>query len=556
MKQLYVLYEHAAGYGLFSVSEFEEVSMFLPQVESSVQDLAKFNSLVKLAGFAPFKTAVAALENVNAISEGILPQDLLVFLDGIFSKLKKKKCTLGVADAKLAAAIAEALEVQCTHIGVVPEILRGIRRHFHKLVKGFTDKSAAVAQLGLGHSYSRAKVKFNVHRSDNMIIQSIALLDQLDKDINTFSMRIREWYSYHFPELVKIIPENYMYAKAAQFIKDRKSLTDDKLEELEEIVMDSSKAQAIIDAAKMSMGMDISVVDLINIEMFAGRVVKLSEYRKKLAEYLHSKMTGVAPNLQSLIGDQVGARLISHAGSLTNLAKYPASTVQILGAEKALFRALKTRSNTPKYGLLYHSSFIGRAGAKNKGRISRFLANKCSMASRIDCFIENPTNVFGETLKQQVEDRLKFYETGEPPRKNIEVMAEAMDLAADEAQSKKKKDKKKKKKLDASNADSTAMDTTVNDDDAAVENGEVKKKKKKKKKLDENNTTNDVMEVSIQGDEAENGEKKKKKKKRKSESMDVTNGDADESVVTLENTFDTENNDLPKKKKKKNKNVE
>lgn len=110
--------------------------MFLPQVESSVQDLAKFNSLVKLAGFAPFKTAVAALENVNAISEGILPQDLLVFLDGIFSKLKKKKCTLGVADAKLAAAIAEALEVQCTHIGVVPEILRGIRRHFHKLVKG------------------------------------------------------------------------------------------------------------------------------------------------------------------------------------------------------------------------------------------------------------------------------------------------------------------------------------------------------------------------------------------------------------------------------------
>lgn len=389
-----------------------------------------------------------------------------------------------------------------------------------------------------------------------MIIQSIALLDQLDKDINTFSMRIREWYSYHFPELVKIIPENYMYAKAAQFIKDRKSLTDDKLEELEEIVMDSSKAQAIIDAAKMSMGMDISVVDLINIEMFAGRVVKLSEYRKKLAEYLHSKMTGVAPNLQSLIGDQVGARLISHAGSLTNLAKYPASTVQILGAEKALFRALKTRSNTPKYGLLYHSSFIGRAGAKNKGRISRFLANKCSMASRIDCFIENPTNVFGETLKQQVEDRLKFYETGEPPRKNIEVMAEAMDLAADEAQSKKKKDKKKKKKLDASNADSTAMDTTVNDDDAAVENGEVKKKKKKKKKLDENNTTNDVMEVSIQGDEAENGEKKKKKKKRKSESMDVTNGDADESVVTLENTFDTENNDLPKKKKKKNKNVE
>ena len=84
--------------------------------------------------------------------------------------------------------------------------------------------------------------------------------------------------------------------------------------------------------------MDISEVDLLNIELFASRVVALSEYRSELSAYLHSKMSGVAPNLSALIGDQVGARLISHAGSLTNLAKFPASTVQILGAEKALFR--------------------------------------------------------------------------------------------------------------------------------------------------------------------------------------------------------------------------
>ncbi|XP_022216270.2 nucleolar protein 56 [Drosophila obscura] len=494
MSILYVLYEHAAGFSVFSVKEFEEVSMFLPQVESSVTDFAKFNSIVKLAGFAPFKTAIAALENINAISEGIVPQDLLHFLDDFFAKLKKKKCTLGIADAKLGAAITEAIGVQCSQVGVVPEILRGIRFHFAKLVKGFTDQSAGVAQLGLGHSYSRAKVKFNVHRSDNMIIQSIALLDQLDKDVNTFSMRIREWYSYHFPELVKIVPDNYMFAKAAKFIKDRKNLTQDLLEDLEKIVMDSAKAQAIIDAAKMSMGMDISIVDLMNIEMFAERVVKLSEYRKKLSTYLHNKMNLVAPNLQSLIGDQVGARLISHAGSLTNLAKYPASTVQILGAEKALFRALKTRSNTPKYGLIYHSSFIGRAGLKNKGRISRFLANKCSIASRIDCFLDQPTSVFGESLKQQVEDRLKFYESGDVPRKNIEVMKEAIEAAEQEAgangnaapQSEKKKNKKKKR---AAGEDETEANGSSNGNGAAAadngngnDDGEPKKKKKKKNK--------------------------------------------------------------------------
>jgi len=486
MTKLFVLYEHAAGYGLFRVTQFEEIAVLLPQLEASVTDLAKFNSLVKLIGFSPFKTAIVALENVNAISEGIVPQDLALFLDGAMSL--KDKCTLGVADPKLGAALTEALGIKTTHIGVVPEVLRGIRFHFHNLVKGFTSQSAGVAQLGLGHSYSRAKVKFNVNRVDNMIIQSIALLDQLDKDINTFSMRIREWYSYHFPELAKIVTENYKYAKVAQYIKDRKSLTADSLEPLEEILMDSAAAQAIIDAAKMSMGMDISVVDLINIEMFATRVIKLSEYRKRLSEYLHSKMTSVAPNLQVLIGDQVGARLISHAGSLTNLAKYPASTVQILGAEKALFRALKARTNTPKYGLLYHSSYIGRAGLKNKGRISRFLANKCSIASRIDCFLETPTSVYGDSLRQQVEDRLKFYESGEPPRKNVDVMEEAMTLVAQETTAENGlKKKKKKKRKTGENLDETTengnetLDTTCDNPNNDTLDGEPKKKKKKKK---------------------------------------------------------------------------
>lgn len=189
---MYVLFEHAAGYALFKVQQFEEIGMLLPQIEASITDASRFNSIVKLVGFSPFKTAVAALESINAISEGILPEDLQHYLDLSIPKGgKKDKVTLGVSDAKLGAAITEALGIKCTHTGAVPEIIRGIRYHFHKLVKGFTQKSSAVAQLGLGHSYSRAKVKFNVNKVDNMIIQSIALLDQLDKDVNTFAMRIK-----------------------------------------------------------------------------------------------------------------------------------------------------------------------------------------------------------------------------------------------------------------------------------------------------------------------------------------------------------------------------
>merc|ERR1712157_687370 len=197
-------------------------------------------------------------------------------------------------------------------------------------------------------------------------------------------------------------------------------------DELAEACGSEEVCAEVMKAMKASMGQDIVEMDMSNIDSFAKEVIKLSEMRKTLHDYLKKKMDLVAPNLAALIGEIIGARLIAHAGSLTNLAKYPASTVQILGAEKALFRALKTKGNTPKYGLIFHSSFIARAGAKNKGRISRYLANKCSIASRIDAFADITTVAFGEKLKEQVEERLSFYDKGAAPRKNVDVMGEAM----------------------------------------------------------------------------------------------------------------------------------
>merc|ERR1712227_784159 len=188
------------------------------------------------------------------------------------------------------------------------------------------------------------------------------------------------------------------------------------------------------------MGTEISDEDILNIKHLCQQVVEIQEYRAQLYEYLKNRMNAIAPNLTILVGELVGARLISHAGSLINLAKYPASTVQILGAEKALFRALKTKGNTPKYGLIFHSTFIGRAQQKNKGRISRYLANKCSIASRVDCFSDEATTVFGEKLKDQVEQRLAFLSEGTTPQKNLEVVQEAIKLV----RKAKKKAKKKK----------------------------------------------------------------------------------------------------------------
>merc|ERR1712186_235854 len=256
----------------------------------------------------------------------------------------------------------------------------------------------------------------------------------------------------------------------------RDSFDKERVSELNDACGSEEVGEEVLKAMKMSMGQDIVEMDMQNIEHFANEVIKLAAMRKSLHEYLKAKMDLVAPNLAALIGEIIGARLISHAGSLTNLAKYPASTVQILGAEKALFRALKTRGNTPKYGLLFHSSFIGRAGAKNKGRISRYLANKCSIASRIDAFSEDATTVFGSKLKEQVEERLKFYETGDLPRKNVDVMAEAVEEAAEATKKKEKKDKKKRK-AEESVADST-LDTTAAGD-TTVEGGDAEEPPKK-----------------------------------------------------------------------------
>jgi nucleolar protein 56 len=219
-------------------------------------------------------------------------------------------------------------------------------------------------------------------------------------------MRVKEWYSWHYPELARIVSDNNVFVKLAQLVGNRDTTTA-TLEEIEEICGDAEIAEKVLESYKNSMGQEISEFDIQCLTELCDKTLKMYNFRTEIQGYLKNRMEIVSPNLTELIGETVAAKLISHSGSLSTLAKYPASTIQILGAEKALFRALKEKTKTPKYGLLYNTSFIGRAIGKNKGKISRFLANKCAMAARLDHFLINPTNRFGEKLKEQVEKRLE-----------------------------------------------------------------------------------------------------------------------------------------------------
>lgn len=243
-----------------------------------------------------------------------------------------------------------------------------------------------------------------------MIVQAIGLLDDLDKEINMYAMRVREWYGWHFPEMAKIVNDNMFYAKLVLRMGMRINC---KKCDFSDILGDEAMELTLKKVAETSMGTEISEADLLNVRSLCTQVVSLSEYRIQLFEYLRNRMAAIAPNLTIMVGELVGARLVAHAGSLINLAKQPASTIQILGAEKALFRALKTKHDTPKYGLIFHASLIGQAAPKNKGKISRLLAAKTALAIRVDALGDEtgPTIAIDNRIK--VENRIRQLEGGQ-----------------------------------------------------------------------------------------------------------------------------------------------
>ena len=313
----------------------------------------------------------------------------------------EKKASLAVADPKLGNAINRLPSLSITPISdsSTAELYRAIRTHLPSLIPGLLPAELSTMSLGLSHSLSRHKLKFSPDKVDVMIIQAISLLDDLDKELNTYAMRVKEWYGWHFPEMARIINDNIAYSKVILKMGLRSSASSTDLSEsLPEEIEAAVKA-----AAEVSMGTEISSEDLDVIVLLAEQVVEFSEYRTVLSSYLSARMQAIAPNLTALVGDLVGARLIAHAGSLMNLAKSPASTIQILGAEKALFRALKTKHDTPKYGLIYHASLIGQATGKNKGKIARMLATKTALGLRVDALSDfnNPAEGAPEVSQEE-----------------------------------------------------------------------------------------------------------------------------------------------------------
>ncbi|EHY53679.1 Nucleolar protein 58 [Exophiala dermatitidis] len=374
---LLILTETAAGYALLKAKDKKLLKR--DDLSSELSSVENVTSLLKLKEFQKFDSAAAALEEAAAIVEGKVTPKLASLLNTLKDE---KKISLAVADPKLGNAIGKlpGLEIKAIADSTTADLYRAIREHLPSLIPGLMPEDVKTMSLGLSHSLARHKLKFSPDKIDVMIVQAIGLLDDLDKELNTYAMRVKEWYGWHFPELAKILNDNLAYAKVVLKMGLR---TNWEKCDLSEILPEEIEA-AVKAAADRSMGTEITEEDLENIQSLAEQVVQFTEYRTQLASYLSARMRAIAPNLTALVGELVGARLIAHAGSLMNLSKSPASTIQILGAEKALFRALKTKHDTPKYGLIYHASLIGQASGKNKGKMARVLAAKAALGLRVD----------------------------------------------------------------------------------------------------------------------------------------------------------------------------
>ncbi|MEX1150405.1 MAG: ribonucleotide-diphosphate reductase subunit beta, partial [Nitrosopumilus sp.] len=266
------------------------------------------------------------------------------------------------------------------------------------------DTLGKLREFALG--FSSSKVTVVSESPDLHIIQAINSLDEIDKIANGLSSRLREWYGLHFPELDNIIDSINGYAQIVIAGK-RESLTK---QVFENAGFPESKVEMLSLISSKSRGGDISDVNLEIVQAIAKQVLDFHDLRKKLEDHVELEMQQIAPNLSAILGTAVGARILGRAGSLKRLASLPASTIQVLGAEKALFRSLKTGSQPPKHGLLFQHAMVHSAPRWQRGKIARAVAAKAVIAARVDVYGEGLNQTLLEKLNIRVDEIGKKYE--------------------------------------------------------------------------------------------------------------------------------------------------
>jgi nucleolar protein 56 len=248
---------------------------------------------------------------------------------------------------------------------------------------------------------ARRGIRERSSKGDMYVIQAVNALEELDKTINLFYGRLREWYGLYLSELGDTVETPEEFFKIVAEIGWKEEINS---ENLSKIGISKKTASAVLEALKTSIGVEMDKRDLEEIRAMASTVLKLISLRGRLEKYIEERIKEVSPNLYALVGPILAAKLIAQAGGLEALSKMPSSTIQVLGAEKALFRALRTGGRPPKHGLIFQHPIIRQSPKKLRGKISRVLAAKLSIAARIDAFTGK---YVGDKLKEDLNRRIE-----------------------------------------------------------------------------------------------------------------------------------------------------
>ncbi|MGD9131609.1 MAG: C/D box methylation guide ribonucleoprotein complex aNOP56 subunit [Candidatus Bathyarchaeota archaeon] len=357
----------------------------------------------------PQKTA----ERLRKIEKGTVIKEI----SSLVNNLRAKGYTDFVFEnQEMARNAREKLNIEATS-EASSEAGKRLRENLEKfaLDLGFVEKPeqlrARVHNVSI--ELAKMKVKTTVERRDLLVAQAVQTVDDLDKSLNVFMSRVREWFGLHYPELDRMLDKHETYARLVVDLGTREEFTADNLEKEG---LPKAKSQKLATVAAASMGADLGDEDLSQIQDMCRSVLELYGVRQSLEKYVDSVMEEVAPNTKTIGGSLVGARLLALAGGLLNLAKLPASTIQVLGAEKALFRSLKTKARPPKHGIIFQHPLIHDAKRWQRGKIARALAGKLSIAARVDAF---SGKYAGDELKADLEKRIEEikerYEKPPPP---------------------------------------------------------------------------------------------------------------------------------------------
>lgn len=194
--------------------------------------------------------------------------------------------------------------------------------------------------------------------ADNFITQSVDAIGEIDRAANILAKRLREWYELYNPELSHNIHDHDVFV--------RKIVEEENM------------------PPELTMGGKLDDLDKDELLVFASQLHTLYLQKERLVDYIRKKMAIATPHLLEVAGPLIGAKLLAHKGTLRELAFMPASTIQLLGAEKALFRHIRSNAKPPKYGFLLQHQEVAKA--ENKGKAARQLAGKISIAAKQDYF--------------------------------------------------------------------------------------------------------------------------------------------------------------------------